>query len=66
MTSGEKGRKLADLIKKAIHDLELTTSEYEEILALAAEDHHLDAQEKALLGQLHELLANNTIRKIPG
>jgi hypothetical protein len=64
MQSGESGGKLSDLIKKAIDDCELTAAEHEEILALAAEDGVIDAQEQALLSQLQQLIANGTVTKV--
>ena len=66
MESGETGGKLGDLIKKAISDLELTHSEYEEILNLANEDSVIDAQEKSQLKQLQEMISNGTIKRVPG
>ncbi len=63
--SGKSGGKLADLIKRAIDDGKLTTSEYEQILSLADADGMIDAQEKKLLTQLQELLANKTVLKVP-
>ena len=66
MGTGETGRKLGDMIKKAISDCELTSSEYDEILALANEDGKIDSQEQALLKQLQELLANQTVKRVPG
>ncbi len=64
MQSGESGSKLSELIKKAIDDCELTMAEHEEIIALASQDHVVDAQERALLAQLQELIANGTVKKI--
>jgi hypothetical protein len=58
--------KLSEMIKKAIDDLELTTTEYEEILRVAGEDSHIDAHEKQLLSQLQEMIANGTIKRVPG
>ncbi len=63
--SGKSGGQLADLIKRAIDDGKLTTSEYEQILSLADADGMIDAQEKKLLTQLQELLANKTVLKVP-
>ncbi len=65
MESGETGRRLSELIKKAIADCELTNSEHREILTLAGEDHVIDSQEQELLRQLNELLMNKTIKRIP-
>lgn len=66
MKSGKSGGKLADLIKKAISDLELTETEYQEILAVVHEDDHVDSQEAKLLAQLHQLVANGTVKRVPG
>jgi hypothetical protein len=66
MKSGETGGKLAELIKQAISDGELTTTEYNKIMMMADEDHVIDSQEKNLLKQLQELLANGTVKKVPG
>ena len=66
MKSGETGGKLAEMIKKAIRDCELTTSEHNQILAIADKDGVIDSQEKNLLKQLQDLIANGTIKRIPG
>ncbi len=58
--------KLAKMIKKAIFDCELTTSEHEAILALAGEDSVITKEERALLQQLQNLLANQTIKRVKG
>lgn len=63
--SGETGGKLAAMIKKAIDDGKLTNTEYDQILALADADGIIDAQEKRLLSQLQEMLANKTIVRVP-
>ena len=62
----EEGSKLAKLIKKAIDDLELTTTEYEEILAQANADGMIDADEEKLLRQLHQMVADGTVDRVPG
>ncbi len=62
----EPSNKLAEMIKKAISDLELSTSEYEAILAQAGADKVIDSNEKVLLKQLQEMLANGTIKRVPG
>jgi tellurite resistance protein len=63
--SGETGGKLAELIKKAIKDAKLTNSEYDKIMMLADADGIIDSQEKRLLSQLQELLANKSVVKVP-
>jgi hypothetical protein len=63
--SGVSGGKLAELIKKAIDDHKLTTSEYESILALADADGVIDAQERRLLAHLQDMLSDGTIKRVP-
>jgi uncharacterized membrane protein YebE (DUF533 family) len=63
--SGETGAKLAAMINKAIEDGKLTNTEYERILAVANADGVIDAQERQLLGQLQEMLANKTVVRVP-
>jgi hypothetical protein len=63
--SGQTGGKLAELIKKAIEDGKLTNSEYEQILAFAQSDGTIDSQEKKLLTQLQEMLANKSVVRVP-
>lgn len=60
----ESAGKLAEMIKKAIADCELSTSEYNEIMKIANEDSHIDAQEQNLLNQLQSLLANGTVKRV--
>ena len=66
MKTEDRGTGLAEMIKKAIEDGELTTREYDEILAMADADKVIDSYERNLLGQLQELLANKTIKKVAG
>ena len=70
MRPGEKlsksSEKLADMIHKAIADCELTSAEYDAIMKVANEDHHIDRQEQNLLNQLQSLLANGTIKRVKG
>jgi len=61
-----EAEKLSDLIKKAIFDCELTTSEYDAILAQANADKVLDPDEKVLLGQLQDMIANGTVKRVRG
>ena len=64
MHDAEPGRKLSELMKKAIADCELTHSEHQQIVALAHADHVADAQEQQLLAQLQQMIANGTIKKV--
>jgi uncharacterized membrane protein YebE (DUF533 family) len=65
MKASESAEKLQAMIKKAIDDGKLTNSEYDRILAIADADYVIDAQEKRLLAQLQEMLANKTVVKVP-
>ena len=62
----DSAARLADMIKKAIADCEITSSEYNEIMKIANEDQHIDNQEQKLLGQLQSLMANGTIKRVKG
>ncbi|MCP4132892.1 MAG: hypothetical protein GY754_18140 [bacterium] len=62
----ESAPKLMEMIKKAMDDGEITTTEYNKILAIADEDGHHDPQEQKLLAQLQELLTNKVIKRVPG
>ena len=66
MPTEDSGGKLAAIIKKAIDDLEITTTEYQEILAQVNEDGVVDSEEQRLLKQLHEMIANGTVTRVPG
>jgi hypothetical protein len=52
------------MIKKAMEDGRLTTKEHNQIMAIADEDGILDNQEKRLLAELQEMLANGTIKRV--
>lgn len=65
MKPSKSAGKLAEMIKKAINDHQITNSEYETILSLADEDGHLDAQEKRLMAELNEMISNKTVKRIP-
>jgi hypothetical protein len=66
MKSGKSGGKLAAKIKQAIADLEITDTEYREIMDIAYEDDHIDSQERRLLAHLQELIQNGTVKRVPG
>ncbi len=55
------GKKLVEVIQKAITDSVITIAEYEEIMSVASKDGVLDAHEQALLRELNALIANKTI-----
>lgn len=60
----KSGKKLEEVIRKAIDDHVITTSEYEEIIHLAHEDGALDFHEKALLKEFHNLIAEQVITRV--
>lgn len=60
----ESAVRLADMIKKAIADCEISSSEYNDIMKIANEDQHIDNQEQKLLSQLQSLLANGTVKRV--
>jgi hypothetical protein len=66
MRNTEPGRRLGELIKQAIADCELTHSEHQEIISLAHSDHVVDEQERQLLAQLQQMVADGTIKKVRG
>jgi len=62
----KSGKKLEDLIKKAIDDHVILNSEYEEIIHLAHEDGIIDAHERVLLQELNDLIADKTVKRKAG
>ena len=60
----KSANKLAKMIKKAMDDSQVTTAEYEKIMAIADEDGILDRQEKRLLSELQEMLSNGTVKRV--
>jgi uncharacterized membrane protein YebE (DUF533 family) len=66
MKSSESARRLAAAIDKAIEDEQITTTEYEEIMRIANEDGHIDQEERALLAQLQEMIADKTVKRVAG
>jgi hypothetical protein len=66
MKPSSSARKLADMIDTAIADHVITTTEYEEILHVANEDGIIDPEERALLGQLQEMIADKTVKRVAG
>jgi hypothetical protein len=63
---GETGRRLAEMIRKAISDCQITAEEYETILNAAQEDGKIDAEEKCLLNLLQEFISDGTVKRVRG
>jgi len=57
----KSGKKLAEVIQKAIEDSVMTMAEYEEIMSVASQDGVIDNHEKALLRELNDMIANRTV-----
>ncbi len=55
---------LKELINHAISDLEITPSEYQQIMDYAHDDGHIDNEEQALLAQFHAMLNNGTLKRV--
>lgn len=62
----KSGKSLEEMIKKAIDDHVIKNSEYEEIIELAHQDGKIDAHEKVLLQEFNDLIAEKTVKRIPG
>ncbi len=62
----KSGRKLEEVIKKAIDDHIIKNSEYEEIIELIHEDGVVDAHERVLMQELNDLIADRTVKRVAG
>lgn len=65
MALSKSADKLRKTIEKAIEDQEITRSEMDMILFIAAEDSHIDKQEMALLSLLQDMIDNKEVKIIP-
>lgn len=63
---GDSGNRIAEMIKKAMDDHQITTTEYEKIMMVADEDGVIDSQEKRQLAELQNMIENGTIKRVPG
>jgi len=62
----KSAEKLNVMLKKAIEDGQLTSTEYDQIMMIVDEDGIIDPQEKKLLAELQDMLSNGTIKRVPG
>jgi hypothetical protein len=62
----KSGMKLAEVIRKAIADHEISSSEYEEIIHLAHADGQIDPLEQNLLKELQSMIADRTVKRVAG
>ena len=65
MKPSKSAASLAALIKKAIHDHQVTQAEWDQIMAQAEQDSHVDREEQALLRELNHLIENGTVKRVP-
>ena len=65
MEQTEEAKKLEALILKAIDDLELTTTEYDEIMTQANADGQIDPDEAHLLNELQRLIDDGVVKRVP-
>ncbi len=63
---GDSGKRIADMIKKAMDDHKITTTEYERIMMIADEDGIIDSQEKRQLAEFQNMIDNGTIKRVAG
>jgi hypothetical protein len=61
----KNGLKLAEAIKKAINDLEVTSAEYEEIYRISNDDGRLDNHEKVMLREFKKMISEKIIKRVP-
>lgn len=66
MSKQDGGRKLLEKVKQAMEDLEITATEYLEIMETAHEDGKVDSHERAILSQFHQMINDGTIKRVPG
>jgi hypothetical protein len=64
MALSKNANDLRILIEKAIHDLQISRDEYEQIVHMATGDGYIDQQERELLRQLREMIEDKTIKLI--
>lgn len=62
----DSGRELEEAIKKAIADHVITNTEYQEIFHLIHADGRVDAHERVLMQELHDLIADGSVKRVPG
>ena len=62
MALSESGERLRKIIDKAIEDHIITPEEYDEIIEISMEDGHIDAQERALLAELQQMIAHKEVK----
>ena len=64
MKLSENAHNLRKVIEQAIEDHEITRDEYDMILHHATEDGDIDPQERALLSELQEMIADKSVKVV--
>jgi hypothetical protein len=64
MSLSQSAERLKQIIESAIESHQITHTQYDNILQIASEDSFIDAQERALLAQLHNLIEDKTIKMV--
>jgi len=64
MKPSESAHRMHTLIHKAMDDHKITNAEFDEIMKIADEDGHIDAQERALLAELHDLIKDKIVKRV--
>ncbi len=64
MAYSESAHRLKEMINKAIEDHQITRDEYDQIIAIATEDGHIDSQERALLSELQDMIENRMVSMV--
>ena len=60
----KSGRKLEEVIKRAIDDHIIKNSEFEEIIEMIHADGVVDAHERVLMQELNDLIADKTVKRV--
>jgi len=66
MSKHQAGHRLLEKVKHAMDDLEITATEYREIMDLAHADGTIDSNERAILAQFNQMINDGTIKRVPG
>lgn len=65
MKLSDSSAKMRLAIEKALETHQIKREEYDMIIHLATEDGFIDAQEKAMLSQLHDMIEDRSVKIIP-
>jgi len=66
MKSSDSAKRMKEMINKAMEDHKITDAEFDKIMMIADEDGHLDAEERALLAELQNMIAEHLVKRVRG